>query len=598
MLKLLKVPYGKRAPQGKTFEFSWGKVAVLQEHLVNNRNIIVKNNYLVAWVGDLVIEHLERFVEVFANRLREIQKAKQYSENLENDKLFSQLNGAFAFLLADAKRFCIITDPMSFTPVYVGKDKEDNAVSFGTHPDLVASISNSNFITDLISAGEFLNWGCCTFPYTMHANVREMKPGRIHIAEFDENTKMTTADHLYWKPPKEFRENAEKGSLVRQLRNALLSAVRKRCNVAKIGVLLSGGLDSRLVLAAIPTKVECICLTYANNPNRETSTASQVAKCYGRTWVPLYRDAEFLANNIVDTVFLMGCEFDWFDAHNRGFAAEIEKQNVECLLTGFLFDMYLKGLYAKDWIRVKRLFGALPPVYHKVQSYHFDGLADFWSRVIFSDIIEKVTTRKEEFYASNLDCNRSSLAEWVTLYPFSQDPMAYWVADRRILPIRMIAADRQLLDFAFRYPLKLKLERTIFERVTKEICAKSLSIPRANDGVRLGSSHWSRLVQRAVRKLQDGTIRVSEKLGREQKIQHSWHNYPKYWRESEKLRQLIREYGSNLEQFDGILFKESSRNLLERKDDIEWQYGFRLLQLSVWLGIIKEYRDVLKGRSR
>jgi hypothetical protein len=79
-----------------------------------------------------------------------------------------------------------------------------------------------------------------------------------------------------------------------------------------------------------------------------------------------------------------------------------------------------------------------------------------------------------------------------------------------------------------------------------------------------------------------------EKLGKEPKIQHSWHDYPKYWRESGKLRELIREYGANLEQFDGILFKESGRALLERKD-IDWRSGFRLLQLAIWLGIKENY---------
>ncbi|MDO8302823.1 MAG: hypothetical protein Q7T18_06255, partial [Sedimentisphaerales bacterium] len=81
------------------------------------------------------------------------------------------------------------------------------------------------------------------------------------------------------------------------------------------------------------------------------------------------------------------------------------------------------------------------------------------------------------------------------------------------------------------------------------------------------------------------------KLGKSPKIQHSWHDYQKYWRESNGLAQLIQEYGSNLDQFDGILFKSKGIDLLERKD-IDWHCGFRLLQLAIWLKTIKGYKTI------
>jgi hypothetical protein len=52
----------------------------------------------------------------------------------------------------------------------------------------------------------------------------------------------------------------------------------------------------------------------------------------------------------------------------------------------------------------------------------------------------------------------------------------------------------------------------------------------------------------------------------------------------------------NLDQFDGILFKNTGREFLENKD-FDWHYGFRILQLALWLGIIEEYKNVLKGVS-
>jgi hypothetical protein len=81
-------------------------------------------------------------------------------------------------------------------------------------------------------------------------------------------------------------------------------------------------------------------------------------------------------------------------------------------------------------------------------------------------------------------------------------------------------------------------------------------------------------------------------------VPHSWHDYQGYWRESVKLRQLCLEYGWNLDEFDGVLFKGCGRDLLERTD-LHWEYGFRLLQLAVWRDLIRGYAsDGVQSLSR
>ena len=123
----------------------------------------------------------------------------------------------------------------------------------------------------------------------------------------------------------------------------------------------------------------------------------------------------------------------------------------------------------------------------------------------------------------------------------------------------------------------------------KNIYGVGSRIPSANDGVRPGSRHWSRLAQRAVRKIQDCKARCLEKMGRELPVQHSWHDYQRYWKESSKLAELIQEYGENLDQFDGHVFNGRGLDLLKRKE-IDWKSGFRLLQLAVWRRITEDYR--------
>lgn len=591
LLDLIKRPYRERAPSGQFFDFSWGSAAILHDRIAHNKNIITKNSTIFAWVGDLVTDLQGDFQKLFVQRLTQLRRcADEDGVLLKTDSLFEKLNGAFAILVADDAGFIIITDPISFVPAYTGTNSNDETVAFGTHTDMVASISQNSHNIDLVSVAHFLNAGNCTFPYTMYKNVKEIRPGTAHIVQISGSKKTNERDCVYWTPPAELREGYDENELAKELRNALLSSVKDRCTGRKIGVLLSGGLDSRVVMAAVPKSADCIGLTFCNAPNRETCIASRVARCYNRKWHLLVRDVEFLANNTVDIVRFTGCELDWVSAHNMGFVETFDEYHVDAFLSGMPFDDYLKGYKAHDMVKIKKLCGIMQPRFKRKVFDYANNMADFWKQKLSRRVVSDVYDRRKFYYEDNIESNRSSI-EWHYIYPYSQSfEAAYWVADRRVIPLRLPGTDRRILDFAFKCPTELKLGDRILQKAARDLLGKGCCITNANDGVRPCSGHWLRLAQRAIRKLLNGTTAILEKLGKESKTQHSWHDYQKYWSESTKLRELIHEYGVNLDQFDGILFKENGRFLLERKD-INWQYGFRLIQLAVWLGIIKEYRE-------
>ncbi|MHC4172906.1 MAG: asparagine synthase-related protein [Planctomycetota bacterium] len=595
LLNLIKKPYGGHAPKGQAFDFPWGQIAILEEHLANNSNILAKDGAVFAWVGDLVTDHSDRFVDVLIKRI--IQLRNHYREvSLESDAVFGKLNGAFAVVLADNGGFSVITDPLSFTQVYVGNDVDNSPLCVGTHPDLVSALCGSGSRIDTVSVGEFLSQGTTRFPHTMYENVKELNPARLYSVEAREPSPRIRSVS-YWMPPAEIRGDYKVDQLAEELEEALLSSVRDRCLGEKVGITLSGGQDSRLIMAAVPKSVECIGLTFCDYINREARIAKRVCECYGRDWVPIFREKGFLADCLLKTVRLQGCEFDFVDAHAVGVAEHISRLGFSSILGGMQMDVYLKGYFATDWLCRKRMKGLLTDKYERTHCDYTKGLAAFESQILTEEVVSRILLRRQQSYSEHVDCSRGSISEWLIMYPFSQDKIgACWAAERRILPMKLVATDRRLLDFAFRCPIELKLGKRIFMEAALSIYGPGVRIPNVDDGVRPGSGHWSRLFQRAIRKSQNRTTRILEKLGKEPRVQGSWHDYQKYWRESEKLDQLRQQYGANLNQFDGILFKDSGQELLENKD-LDWHYGFRLLQLAVWLGIIGEYRNVLKGRS-
>jgi len=595
LLNLIKKPYGDNAPCGKSFETSWGAMAVLEEHHAEDKNIIVMNDTIVSWVGDLVLDVSEKYITDLVNRVQELMNDPDTRKDLQSDPVFSRLNGAFAILIADSAKIVVITDMLAFTQVYAGKDRDNNLISFGTHPDLVASLCGISQL-DLTSIGEYISQGTTRFPYTMYENVKELDPGSVHIFETKEHQK-NIKKYLYWYPPKEIQSSFNKDELVKELRGKFVAAVKNRSNGQRIGVTLSGGLDSRLILAVVPEEKECLGLTFCDYQNRETRLAKKVAHCYKRKWIPVFRKKDFLVDCLKRTVKLQGCESEFFNAHAVGIEKKISDLGLSSILGGMQMDVYFKAFLATDWTCKKKMKGLLPDKYEKNNRDYVNVLSEY-DHLIFSDeIINNIIARRQKNYSEYKDLSRGSTNEWLFLYPFSQDKIgACWAAERRVLPVKLVTADRHLLDFAFRCPIELKFGGRIFLEAALSLYGDGAAIPSANDGVRPGSNHFWRLAQRIIRKLEVQVIDILKKLSIEKKVHHSWHDYQRCWRDNKKLRELIRKYSMNLNRFDGILFKNTGREFLENKD-FDWHYGFRILQLALWLGIIEEYKNVLKDGS-
>ncbi len=597
LLDVLRQPYGRRAPEGCCFTFPWGSVAVLKEHHAAGGNIRKQGDLVFSWVGDLVTDMSVEYVNALLCRIMDKCFASGPAPcSLESDEVFAKLNGAFAILVACSQGLAIVTDPLAFTQVYKGCNGRQDIVSIGTHPDCVASVAAQSPAIDTTSCAEFLNWGNSSFPHTMYRQVKELSPGRLHWIDTD-RPKLILENMPYWRPPEELHSGYDPEVIAEELATAFRSVVRDRCDRTRVGVTLSGGQDSRLIMACVPRDVECLGVTFGEYPNRESRTARKIAETYGRSFVFLQREPEFLADAMVSTVRLTGCEFDWVHAHAVGFSDRIDALGLGAVLGGSQMDVYLKGCEAAEWVRRKRLMGLLPDVYEKVESGCVGEEAGALDAVMDETVVGEMALRRRSRYEENAGIERGSLAEWLKIYPFSCDNIgALWSAERRILPVRPVTMDRRLLDVALRCPIELKLGGRIFLLAAKRLYGPGTRIPSANDGVRPCSGHLWRLVQRGVRKSQDRFTRVMERFGRKSPIQHSWHDYPAYWRESRRLESLRREYGAHLDDLDGVLFRDSGRALLHDRD-LFWEHGFRILQLAMWLGLRKEHRLGMTGDS-
>ncbi len=356
-----------------------------------------------------------------------------------------------------------------------------------------------------------------------------------------------------------------------------------------MAVKLSGGLDSRVILAGVPRSADCVTVTFCDQMNREVITARRVARAYQRPWYPVFREDEYIANHFVRAVRLGGCEHEWVHAHGVGLTNDIVRDDVTCVLDGQWSNAFLRLYFAADITRISRLGGLLPPRYEKVDFNYSHHIDDLCRECLDPGVLEQMRSRRREFEERNHDPGRSSLAEWFDNYPVTQEaPLSTWLIERRLMPLRMVFLDRQVIELGYRCPLRFKFDDGLFGPAMLPLLGPGRRIPNANNGVRPGSSHISRLAQRAVRKMQDRAIEGITALGIRPRVQHSWHDYEGYWQRSGKLTHLIEQYGHHLEPLEGLLFNCNAQELLFHRQ-IPWTCGFRLLQLAIWLDLVRQY---------
>ncbi|MDO8213341.1 N-acetylglutaminylglutamine amidotransferase [Conexibacter sp. CPCC 206217] len=160
--------------------------------------------------------------------------------------------GMFAFAIAerDSGRVVLARDRLGIKPLYLSE--QEGALRFAsTLPALLAG-GDVDTRLDPVALHHYFSWHAVVpAPHTILRGVRKLPPATVMTIEPDGTRTQTT----YWDPPYERRPEHD-GMSERDWSDAVLEALRvavQRRMVADVpvGVLLSGGLDSSLIVALL-----------------------------------------------------------------------------------------------------------------------------------------------------------------------------------------------------------------------------------------------------------------------------------------------------------------------------------------------------------
>ncbi|MGW7329319.1 N-acetylglutaminylglutamine amidotransferase [Streptomyces sp. NPDC054840] len=161
------------------------------------------------------------------------------------------LVGMFAFAVVEHRtgRVVLARDRLGIKPLYVTQDAE--RLRFASSLPALLAGGGVDTSLDPVALHHYLSWhGTVPAPRTVLAGVRKLPPATVRVVEADG----THRDHCYWQPSYTRRSDlGEDPSLWREaIHEALRTAVRRRTVAdVPVGVFLSGGLDSSLIVALL-----------------------------------------------------------------------------------------------------------------------------------------------------------------------------------------------------------------------------------------------------------------------------------------------------------------------------------------------------------
>ncbi|MCP4650951.1 MAG: hypothetical protein GY853_12865 [PVC group bacterium] len=474
---------------------------------------------------------------------------------------FKELNGSFAIVIYNlkTKELLLVNDRMSTYSLFYHHGQK---FIFGTQLSSLMQDSDLPRELDICSYFEFFSFEKVLGDKTFYKNVKMLSPASI-LTCAEGNIEIKT----YWQR-KYTNGNYPEEYFVDKLSKGLKKSIERRMRGDyRFGLLLSGGLDSR-VIASLSNKKMTAFTVGESSAHQQVKVSKMIADKLGFDHIFLERGSDHYAN-LLDMAVEIGNGMSLFvNAHNLGFFPAIKKK-CDLLLHGYLCDTLFKAW--KIPTRKINIFGkkiAIPflalPFDKKVilkNSLYSKNPAQFFSPKFAKQFEKSIDDSLDNFFAQT---EENGVKESNREYEYFAFPSAiqqidclYASHNNACLHERTALLDNDILDLYLETPVKIRLNGRIFKKVIKKLCQKISSIPDANTGMPVmngGVLEWVILKTKMVL----GEIAAYGKKGKKLSPQmcnpDSWPNYSELLRYIPELKQQLSDIINDPQAIDPAVF--------------------------------------------
>jgi len=412
----------------------------------------------------------------------------------------AEANGQFAAVLHDhaAHRVVLMTDRLASVPIHLWSDAAGCVFATQTFTLLgnarIPRRANPAALAQLFTLQRTIS------DTTPIIGVRALAAATICTVESG-----GVVERPYWrlewhKPDFDRREGAER------LAAAFRAALARQADGVDVGLLLSGGLDSRLVLAAAKQKPLCwTTASFADNP--ELALARQVAGLMGaghRT--VLVNPADTLA--IQDETTRDGGGMFPASTSVAAFMPDVARGSA-ISLTGHGLDYTLRGYYLPS--RFLTVAGSTTRLPMLAPLPDRPDAGDLFARLRQGPpraVVERLVrpARREQWFAGQVE----TLQRWLDPWLESDTPVNAWDAFilaqvskhyaftsmasvRSFTDLRIPAFDLDILNIYLAMPPQWRIEATMTQQALRMLSPELARLPNANTGFRADLNSWAEI---------------------------------------------------------------------------------------------------------
>lgn len=427
-------------------------------------------------------------------------------------------NGACTLVYIDANQVLLATDRMGFLPVYI----RDNGGRLIVSSSINAIKETKDFRDDIDKATileSLVKWTSRP-PYTIYKHIKELTAFSDVKYEINKGLEVNTSSIGY-------TYNGEsENDLSEQLASALsLAAAERTRHLDTTTTFLSGGFDSRAILANVKSRNKCALTVIDDEQNYECKIASKIALQCGVPHSIIPRDPDFYFSSIPLSANIIEGMATIKDCHFTPLINNENVKNADLLLSGCYADYLFKGLQTDrvPVAQIKRL--KLPNRLSKViisdpfwspHLYLLD-IINFDSNSLKIELQERL--KRHEPMRSCRSLSKDSdywCSEYHRLMPFSREP----TSGTRLLLERTtnwcpILSDDRIIDMYCKIPIHFKINGSLWRKAISIAAPATASIRNANTWSKPRSNNF---VHHFMSNLAASNYMVAQKIDRNRSV--------------------------------------------------------------------------------
>lgn len=412
------------------------------------------------------------------------------------DAFARALDGNFLILVRDpeSRTLSVLTDRFSAYAFYWARQGERLIGSLSL-VDLVRRLGSPHI--DPVAIAEFLHFRRIFGEKTYDTRCSYLTSAGVLAADAREVTV-----RKYWQPDysrERLGIRAGADAIFEALRGTMRMHMEAGADNRRYGLFMSGGLDSRALLAAAERKP--VCITTCTAFNNEAAVAQECARVAGAPFSFVERPHAAYDSHIAEAVWYGGGQHVVTEAHFIGFASLLGSQ-ADCFFLGLGLDIFLGGLYLPksnaEWFGRKALHYRLDALGPDPAKDFFDGVkyrlrtADPWSVVAPAGRHELQNSVRAEIAeiaerGRALGAQRYDLWEYLHLHNLSRHYSFLMIQSvRHWAECRAPGLCNDLFDIAARLPAALKMNSSAYLAALRRLSPALMKVRNANTNVAAG----------------------------------------------------------------------------------------------------------------